>query len=166
MPPYPTSELTLLDEEPGAFAFYAWQNILFVCWWQSATGPAVERLTRVRESIDGKHPEGLSVVYLIANEAGLPTPEARAGVKELMAKYKDRRACLALMVKGQGFWVSAMRAAITGVRMVVPGQFPMLVCAEVDEVVEWLPEHHAARTGTRLVVAELRAVMQELSSAL
>ena len=166
MPPNPTSELALLDEEPGAFAFYSWQNLLLVCWPQQATGPAVERLARVREAVDREHPEGLSVIYLIAGNAGLPTPEARAGVQQQMDQYQGRRACLALLVLGKGFGVSAQRGAITGVRMQVPGQFPMLVASEIDEVVEWLPEHHLAGTGVRVGSGELRAVLQRLSATL
>jgi hypothetical protein len=166
MLPNPTSQPALLDREPGAFAFYLWQNVLIVCWSQRATGPAVDRLVRVRASIDGDHPEGVSVVYLIRDGAGLPTPEARTAVREMMDQYRERRACLAVVLKGQGFWFSAISAAITGVRMLVPGQFPMLVCAEVEEVVAWLPVPHAARTGRRLPPAELRNVLQELCAAL
>src|SRR5690348_398611 len=115
MPPNPMSKLALLDEEPGAFAFFAWHNILIVRWSQQATGPAVERLARVREAHDIEHPEGVSVIYLIAGNAGLPTAEARAGVQQQMAEYQGRRACLALLIQGKGFGVSAQRAAITGV---------------------------------------------------
>ncbi|HEX6245295.1 MAG TPA: hypothetical protein VFZ61_30445, partial [Polyangiales bacterium] len=74
MSPHPTHEaktrLALLDQEPGAFGFYGWQNILIVRWSQQATGAAVERLSRVREGFDSEHPEGVSVIYLIAGNAG------------------------------------------------------------------------------------------------
>jgi hypothetical protein len=95
-------ELTLLDSEAGAFAFYTWRNILITCWSKQATGPAVQRLTRLRESMATQHPEGVSAIYLIGDQAGLPTPEARAGVRELMARFSGQRACLAVVVEGEG----------------------------------------------------------------
>lgn len=161
----PTS-LILLDSEPGEFAYYAWHNIMIACWSKQATGAAVERITRVREALGRKHPEGVSVVYLIGSEAGLPTSEARAGARDLMARFQRQRACLAIVVKGEGFGASAMRAAIAGARLLVGGQFEMRVCSGVEEVVDWLPPLHESATSTRIAPAQLEAVLQELVAGL
>lgn len=162
----PTPEPVLLDAEPGFFSCHSWLNIMFACWSQRATGPAVERIAHFRELMDKEHPQGVSVVYLIANDAGLPTPEAREGVKQLMARYRHQRACLAIVVQGEGFWASGMRAAITGVRMLVPEQFAMRIFSQPEEVVEWLPPQHQSRTGTLVPRDELLSVLRRLSAAL
>lgn len=159
-------ELVLLAEEPGSYAFYTWQNIMIACWSQSATGPAIAKVTVLRQAVHDRHPEGVSVIYLIANEAGLPTAEARAGVKELMARFSKQRACLAIAIQGTGFWASAMRAVITGVRIMVPLSFPMGVFGDVKELAEWLPQRHELRTGIRIKPAELLTVLERLVIAL
>ena len=166
MEPNESLGLDLLDAEPGRFAFYSWRNIMLACWSTRATGAAVERITRARESMNEQHPEGVSVVYLIASNAGLPTPEARAGVKKLMTRYRDQRACLAIVVQGAGFWAGAMRAAITGVRMLVPEQFPMRVFGDAGEVVEWLPPLHEKATGIRIPRGEFSSVLRLLLATL
>jgi hypothetical protein len=155
-------ELVLLHTEPGQHAFYTWHNIMITCWSQRATGPAIEKVAHYRELMDREHPEGVSVIYLIADQAGLPTPEARAGVKELMARFSKKRACLAILIQGEGFWASAMRAVITGVRMLVPLNFPMQIFGGAKELVGWLPAHHARQTGVYVAPAELDVVLERL----
>ena len=66
MPPKRAHELILLDTEPGHFAAHGWTNILFLRWWQGGTGATLERVGRVRERMADQHPEGVSVVYLVA----------------------------------------------------------------------------------------------------
>jgi hypothetical protein len=166
MAPSATPELKLLDSEPGSFAFYTWQNIMIACWSKRAEGHSIERIARLRESMADAHPEGVSVIYLIANEAGLPTAEARAGVRQLMARFSKQRACLAIVIQGEGFWASGMRAVITGVRLLVPIKFPMGVFAGVDAVAQWLPEWHERRTGVRLAPGQLLGVLEQLMAAL
>lgn len=166
MPPSTARELTLLDSEPGHFTVHAWQNIMFVCWLQRGTGRAVQRVAEQREVLDKRHPEGVSVVHLIADQAGLPTPEARAGVKELIVRYRHQRACLAIIVRGEGFWASGMRAVITGVQMLVPGQLTMRVFSEAEPVATWLPAEHVSRTGVEVLPDELLTVLRRLLAEL
>jgi hypothetical protein len=162
----PSRELLLLDSEPGFFAFYALQNIMIACWSKGGTGPAVQRVAEQRARMDKQHPEGVSVVYLIANDAGLPTAEARAGVRQLIERYRHQRACLAVVVQGEGFWASGMRAVITGVRMLVPGQLAMRVYGRVEEVVAWLPAQHQSATGVVVAPEELLPVLTRLMATL
>jgi hypothetical protein len=157
-----TPKPMLLDFDPGHFGFYVWQNIMIVRWSRSGTGPAVERLTHVREKLETEHPEGLSVVHLIVDNAGLPTAEARAGVKELLARYRNQRVCLAVVVLGAGFWASAMRAAITGVRMLIPGELAMSIFAELEDVAKWLPPRHQRGTGTSIAPDQLLGVLRSV----
>jgi hypothetical protein len=161
-----TPKLVPLAAEAGAYAFYSWQNIMITCWSQKATGPAVEQLTRIREALDKEHPEGVSVIYLIREKAGLPTAEARAGVRELMARFSERRACVAVVVQGEGFWSSAMHAAITSVRLLVPKSFHMRIFGRIEEVAEWLPELHRKHTGVRIAPNQLLNVLKQLMATL
>jgi hypothetical protein len=165
MVPTIVHELILLDSDSDSYAFYTWQNIMIACWSKRATGPAIEKIARLREAMNVQHPEGVSVVYLIADQAGLPTAEARDGVRKLMQRYSKQRACLAIVVFGEGFWASAMRAAIAGVHLLARSTFPMRVCGRVEDVVEWLPERHERHTRRHIEPEELQSVLQRLADS-
>lgn len=162
------SDVVLLDSQAGVYALYAWQNIMFACWSQAATLPAMQRVAHHREAIDKRCPEGVSVVYLIADGAGLPTPEARAAAIEMLERYGHQRACLAMVVFGEGFWVSAMRATATDVPATMRGatQGPMKFFSSVEELVRWLPERHHEHTGVRIATEQFRTVVRELAERL
>lgn len=159
-------ELVLLDSEAGAYAFYSWHNVMVACWSKQGTGLSLQRLMRLREALDQQHPEGISVVWLIADRAGLPTAEARSNAKELMERYRDKRAALGLVLFGEGFWVSAMRAAIIGVQAMTRGKIPLKIFSQIADLVEWLPAQHESRTGVRLDRDELTGVLQALAREL
>jgi hypothetical protein len=166
MTPTLPREVVLHDADPGAFAFYSWQNVAIACWTKQGTGDSLQRLMRVRETLHHKHPEGVSVIWLIADRAGLPTAEARANAKELMERYRERRAALACVLFGEGFWVSAMRAAITGVQALVPGKVPLKIFSTVEDVARWLPPEHEHHTAVRLDQATLLDVLRTLAARL
>jgi hypothetical protein len=165
MPPDGANDLALLDGEPGHFGVYSWANIMFVRWWQGGTGPAIERVARVRELMDGQHPEGVSVVYLVAASAGLPTPEARAAVGQMIARYRERRACLAVVFEGEGFWAGAQRAAATGVRMQVPDESEMRIFSNLPELIGWLPQEHRKHTRVAISSTEFRTILMRITAA-
>jgi hypothetical protein len=119
-----TNQFTLLDSEPGKFAFYAWHNITIVIWLSQATGPAVLRLGKVLQSMVETHPKGISSVQIITDRAAVPTSEARKGFVDLMKQHAKQLACVAVVLLGGGFWASAMQAAVTGIRMITPHSFP------------------------------------------
>lgn len=133
---------------------------------RAATGPAVERVALMRKGMHSRHPEGVSIIYLIGKDAGLPTAEARAGVQEMMARFSGQRACLAIIVQGDGFGASAQRAAITGVRVQVEAAFAMQVFDRTEQAAHWLPERHREHTGVAVSPNELVALLDQLMAEL
>ena len=158
-------ELVLMASEPAHFALYAWQNIMVVCWFKHGTGPTMQTVTHMRHEMDRLHPEGVSVIYLIAHGSGLPDADARRAAKNLMERFSDRRACMAVVLYGQGFWVSGMRAVITGVRLLTQRKFAMEIFGCEEELVAWLPERHERHTGVLVDPARLLSVLRHLSAA-
>jgi hypothetical protein len=165
MTPGRANELVLLDAEPGHFGVYSWANIMIARWLQGGTGPTIERVARVRELMDGQHAVGVSVVYLVAASAGLPTAEARAAVGQMLARYRERRASLALVFEGEGFWASAQRAAVTNVRMQVSDESAISIFSNLHELVAWLPQEHLKNTGISIPRDDLRTVLEQITAA-
>ena len=155
----PVSAFVVLDAEPGEFAVGAWKNVLIVVWRTQATAPLVERLDRAIASLASRQPGLRSNVHVIAEGAALPTPEARAGFVALMKRNADQLACISIVVDGRGFWSSALRAALTGIRLVTPRSFHYRLVASVEETLRSLPLEHEERTGVRLDANQLRTAI-------
>jgi hypothetical protein len=64
------------------------------------------------------HGTKFSSVQLVVKKAPLPAAEVRAAYEDLLRRYAERIACAALLIEGDGFWASAVRAFLTGVQMV------------------------------------------------
>ena len=152
--------LSLLDSEPGRVYIGAWRNIVFVVWQAAATGPAVERLSRVSHTMKAQHPERVTYIHIIPDRAGLPTAEARSALITLMKELAQSIASAAVVVGGTGFWASTMRSTITGIRFLSPRAFELRLHASVAEIVEWLPKAHRERTGVAIAPTELHRLLR------
>jgi hypothetical protein len=147
----------VLDTEPGAFIFGSWRNVFVGVWESQATMPAVERMVRATNMLNDLHPAGRSTIHIVSNGAGLPTTDVRAHFVDALKKNAGQLACVAVVVGGTGFWTSALRSFVTGLRWLAPRSFDFRLNATVEEVTRWLPAEHAKRTG---VVLEPRRLAQ------
>ena len=153
-------EITIHDTEPGSFYIASWKNVLMVRWESAADSAAVERLAKVSTALAAADPQSRrSNVHIITETGGLPTPTARAGFIELMKEHADRLACVAIVVGGTGFLASALRSALTGMRLLAPRSFNYRLHGSVDEVLTWLPAEHHTRTGEELDSRRLGQVL-------
>jgi hypothetical protein len=107
----------------------------------------------------------LSYVHLVPNRLELPDPAARSALLDLTRDYGARTACVAVVVGGMGFWASAIRGFVTGIRVVAPRSIEFRMHAEIAELVEWFPDEHQRRTGVRLEPSELLRQLEHAQSA-
>jgi hypothetical protein len=95
-------------------------------------------------------------VHWIVQGVGLPTPEAREGLRELAHRDGDHIACVGVVLRGDGFWASALRSALSGILLVGPkSPFPLRLYGSGEELASWLPVEHVRRTQTPLDAATL-----------
>src|ERR1700730_8174704 len=95
--------LSLLDCEPGAFAFFAYSNFTIVVWPAPATVAAVTRLSRATDRVVATYPGGYSNVHLIPDRGtGIPAPEARAGLVRMAERLGSKLACVGVVLLGSG----------------------------------------------------------------
>jgi hypothetical protein len=143
-------ELRVLDHQPGEFVFSVWGNVLFFFWVAPATPKSIGRLAECTEPLYEQNPGGVSNVHVVDSSTGLPSPEVRELLIGLMRRRASRRACLAVVPIGAGFWASTLRSFATGIRLLAPRSFEMGIHTSLEEVADWLPGPHFERTGTRL----------------
>src|SRR5262245_35391445 len=72
-----TNGALVLDEEPGAFVFGTWRNVMVLVWHKQATADALVRLSRVVEKVRAEYPSGRSSVHVVIGGAAPPTLEAQ-----------------------------------------------------------------------------------------
>jgi hypothetical protein len=153
--------LEFLDGEPGTNRIAVLRNVMIVHWTSRATGPATTRLADAFEHVLKTYPTGSSAVHVIADKVGVPTPEGRAGLMQIMTERADKIACVAIVVGGTGFWASTMRSFITGMRFMTPRSFDLRLHGTTAEAMEWLPVQSAKITG---VPVDEKALARALES--
>lgn len=156
--------LEFLDGEPGTCRIAALRNVMVVYWTSRATGAAAVHVAAATVHVLETYPAGLSAVHVIADKSGLPTPEGRAGLIQIMNEKAAQIASVAVVVGGTGFWASAMRSFITGMRFVSPRNFDLRLHGTVAEVMMWLPQQHARLTGVTLDERQLLRVLESVAS--
>jgi hypothetical protein len=155
------SELIVLDQEPGSFALYGWQNVAIVVWASPATGPFVDRLARALRPFIDAHPEGITNVHLVTRAAGTPTAAAREGFVDMMTTHSRRLACVAIVLEGGGLWAAPLKSAIVGMRGLAPRSFQLRMHDSLEDVPRWVTRAHLKRTGVLLHPKQLRSLLVE-----
>lgn len=152
-------ELVLLDGEPRRFSFWGWRNVDVIVWWAQADAAAVARLGQLTAQRRVQYPRGVSDIHVVKGNIGLPDAQTRQGLVQLMREVAPYMAALAVVVGGDGFWASTMRSLITGMRVLAPRSYDMRLHGKLSDVISWLPEVHARRTGVTLDPQALLAVL-------
>lgn len=139
----------LLVQEPGVVIVRGWRNLAICVWTGQATGPAA---SLVAQTLDRPDVQGLrqSFVHVIHNKRPLPDGDARRIFMQLMKERAAALACIGIVVLGSGFWASAMRNAVIGMRVFAPNTFDFRVFGSCEEVVSWLPLAHERHTGVAI----------------
>ena len=149
------------DAEPGAFLFGSWMNVLVAVWESQATDPGVERMAKVIRTVADARPEARSNIHIIMDGAALPEAHTRVKFVELMKQNEGQVACIAVVAGGTGFWASAFRSFVTGLRWLAPRSYDLRIHGTIEEVVRWLPPQHLQRTGVRLDPVRLQRLLVE-----
>jgi hypothetical protein len=152
---------SLLVEEPGVVLARGWRNLAIVVWTGQATGPAA---ALIGQMLDRPEARGMrqSYIHVIHNKRPLPDAAARREFVQMMKNRARELACIGVVVLGSGFWASAMRNAVIGMRVFAPSSFDFRVFGSCEEVADWLPAAHERLTG---VAIPENALTQWLSAA-
>lgn len=148
----------IVAELPGVVVLRGLANLTLCTWHGQATGRAAELVTQTmdRPELRGRRQSFIHVIH-----TGLPLPDAEAR-QVFMNTMKERAndlACVAVVVLGTGFWASAMRNAVIGMRVFAPRAFEFRVFGTCDEVVDWLPTANEKLAGVALAPEALRALL-------
>jgi hypothetical protein len=156
--------LSLVDHEPGAFAMYSWKNVVVVVWRGEATESHVRRLANAIVRLTPGWPSGFSAVHVTYQGGALPSAGARSVFMEMMGRHGGHIVGTGVVLKGNGFWASAVQGVITGLRMLSPKSFSIRIEHTVPPVAQWLAPMHTERTGTTVHPNELIDAVETATS--
>jgi len=159
------STFDIVDRGPG-HVLAVYRNVFIAFWATQGTGELIERLERFSAPHIEAHPEGVSSIQLVAKGTPLATSEARERLVSLIRRHSNRLACIGTVLEGEGFWASATRSLILGMRLLVPRSFEMQTYESIEELARWLPAPHAKKTGVVLEEPELIGVLRALRAQL
>jgi len=156
--------LSHLHVEPGRNASAVLRNLSIHVWLTRANDAEGQRLLELSRTLADEHPMGVSALQWIAEGAGLPETPVRNHVMQILREQGSKLGEIATVLDGGGFWASAYRGVLTGLRMAAGERAGFRVFANLDEAAAWLPGTHQGRTGIAISATEVRTATLHLIS--
>jgi hypothetical protein len=155
-----TQEIAIIGEAPRVFRAGQLGHLTVTSWFGQLDKPSAQVLARVNDDIIARMKgERVSSVHLVNNRVKLPDADARDVLAKIMRDSIKSVACATVIIDGGGFWASALRSFITGLRVLAPGSIDLHAHASIAEVLAWLPAEHFKRAGTHVDAAELERLL-------
>ena len=142
--------LDSLGGEPGVVSFYGFENITIIVWHAKPTLSSVQHLARVSARRRAEFAHGISVVHLVLGTFEMPDTVTRDAFAKLLREGGGKLAVVCMVVGTGGFWASALRSLVTGLRVVTRGTFELGLHTDAREAVEYLQPRHLTQTGVAI----------------
>jgi hypothetical protein len=155
----------VFDGEPGVMSLYGFENITIIVWHSKPTVAAAQQLARVSQRRRAEYAHGISVVHLVQGTFEMPDGPTRDTFVKLLRDGGGKLAVLCVVVGAGGFWASALRSLVTGLRVLSRGSFALGLHTEIRDAVEYLVPRHLAQTGVPIDPEQLTHVLTNLSVA-
>lgn len=132
-------ELWILGEGPG-YCVAIFRNVLIMF----IAGEIDHSFLRL--SLLGHHkvveydPEGYGLVTIVAGGSRLPSSELRAEASELRKKTQHLLRAQGIVIGGEGFFASTMRAVLTGIFSMAQSRVPTKMVGELSEACRFVSE--------------------------
>jgi hypothetical protein len=155
--------IELVGGTPDVNQVWLWRNVLVVSWLGKPTPESANRLgPMVEELLPRIAAEKLSFIHLVPNNLPLPEADTRQALLDLSRAYTQLTACVAVIIAGGGFWASAIRDFVTGIRVLAPRDFDVRMYKSVSELLGWFPDEHARKTSVLLDPGELAEQLERV----
>jgi hypothetical protein len=163
--PLPTPQLDILVDSPAYFRIGLLGNVVVVSWRGPMDGAAIAQLGQVAHDLKERAgPVRHSYIHLMTERVQLPDASARNEIGKLLPSLTEHVGVVVVVLDGSGFWVSALRGFLTGVRVLAPRNFDIRAEAALDNVLSWFPAEHLKRTGVNISREQLDQLVLEAKS--
>src|SRR4051812_4571930 len=118
----------------GPFALAEWRNVLFQSWFCAPTMDGVRASCTASERLLARAGKGKAVaICVIGGKLELPDDATRKFSAEMMRKVDGQLLGSATVLEGEGFALSAARAAMAGLTLLARAATPQKVFQTTDE---------------------------------
>jgi hypothetical protein len=118
----------------------------------------------VRDLKQRSGPVRHSYLHLMTERVQLPAAIIRGETAKLMSELTEHVACAAVLIDGSGFWSSAFRGFLTGLRVLAPRTFDIRAESSIDKLLEWFPREHLKRSGVVITREQLEYLLNEATA--
>lgn len=148
---------SFLETGPG-FALVGLRNITITVWGTAATMEHISLFASAGRTLLKRY-DRLSNFTVLTHEATLPPAATREALEGLVAASAGRLCRVALVLSGDGFRLSSMRAFLTGLHVAQRRQYKTDTFMTAEPAAEWLVPAHVADTGVEVTVVDALAAI-------
>lgn len=148
--------------EPGVVSLYGFENITIVVWHAKPTVTAAEQLARLSQRRRAEFTHGISAMHLVQATFEMPDGPTRDTFVKLLRDGGGKLAVLSVVVGTGGFWASALRSLVTGLRVLSRGSFDLGLHRDIPEAVDYLLPRHLAKTSVPVDREQLTSALTKL----
>lgn len=110
----------LLKDENVGLLQGSERNVHVLLWTDVITIANLERSLDFARRLAATHPSGIVAVNIVAHGLSIPDSAAQRRANEVSKTLDESVLATAVVLPGEGFWVGAARAFLTGLNMVSP----------------------------------------------
>lgn len=148
---------------PGRYVGATAGNLIAFYWIADADLEGARFLHRVCEKQTQGRTRIASAIHIVHPRVSLPSAEVRSQLVASMEAFSEVTCGIGVVLLGTGFWASAMRSALTGIRMVIrTGASQMRFGQSPGEIIAWLASTHESATDEPLGTADPHVVVQQV----
>lgn len=108
-------------------------NLHVLVWTDTITVENLDRSLAFARSLAAQRPDGIIALNVVAHGLSLPEGVAQRRANEVSRSLDHLVTATIVVLPGEGFWVGAARAFLTGLNMVSPLQGKRTIARTVEE---------------------------------
>jgi len=143
------------------YVLASWQQVFAVIWRRETTLVGATHLRSACKDFARRHPRGIGLLTIVAENAPLPPSAARNEVAAFLAEGSAFIKCSAVVFEGSGFRAAAVRSVVTGLTLLAKQAYPHKVC-DMQDAIEMFARVLPRATGHVLDASTLRLSLDEL----
>lgn len=146
--------------KPGAYTVAHFKNLAIIVWKGRADATLVREVSAFADRLLEQY-SFFSVVHVVEETSGLPTPDGREALVNAGRKNEGRVACVGLLLPASPIVASMLRVSVRAMDKLVRNFVHVAVEPTLDALVVAVLDIHVRRGGVRLTAAELARAIQE-----
>lgn len=105
------------------------------------TRAAIDATRDLQVTALAQRPTGIGIILVIDGVPNLPSSGLRAYAAKMAAQYSEGVLAHATVMTGEGFTMSALRSALTGIFIMARSPYPRAVVGDVEAAMEFMGKH-------------------------